>query len=63
MSPARKLSLWERIFGARCDHDWFDKATMEYARVKDGTVVAHTFIKECRKCHRIWAQKVGIYNT
>ncbi len=59
------MSVWEWLFGKGCEHDWVDKETAErFIMVPDckgGERKAHKgmiYVKECKKCHRIWAQKV-----
>lgn len=43
-----------------CEHDWRAHSAIEHFVKANGEriVTGHTYVKECSKCHRLWAQRV-----
>lgn len=55
------MSLWKWLDRLLCEHDWLNKAEFSIHRKRpDGEEVetGRIYVKECKKCHQIWKQRV-----
>lgn len=52
--------IWDWFFGPSCEHEWQEKATFQHSYDYKGQRILSgvTYVKECSKCQRIWAQRV-----